>query len=71
MFGNGNWGVFGQGDETSTSHKKPVLVDYFVKNKQKIVDMAVGQYHTIALTDKGEVYSWGYGGRQGVVQSYL
>lgn len=25
----------------------------------------MGDYHSMALTDKGEVYTWGYGGKKG------
>ena len=31
----------------------------------KVVDVAMGEYHTLALTEDGNVYTWGYGGKAG------
>lgn len=30
------------------------------------MDVAVGDYHTIALTEDGNVWTWGYGGKKGM-----
>ncbi|TNV74875.1 hypothetical protein FGO68_gene16760 [Halteria grandinella] len=65
LFGSGNYGVLGQGTEKDAKFNKPVLVDYFVKRDKRVVDIAVGEYHSIALTDDGSVYTWGYGGKTG------
>lgn len=27
--------------------------------------MALGEYHSVALTEDGSVYTWGYGGKTG------
>ncbi len=64
-FGSGNWGVLGQGNENDAKFDNPQVVDYFVKKGRKVVDVALGEYHTVALTDDGNVYTWGYGGRTG------
>jgi len=40
-------------------------VDYFTKKNLKVVDVALGEYHSVALTDDGNVYTWGYGGKTG------
>lgn len=32
----------------------------------KVVDVAVGDYHTVALTEDGNVWTWGYGGKKGM-----
>ena len=29
------------------------------------MDVALGEYHTAALTNDGSVYTWGYGGKTG------
>lgn len=65
LFGSGNYGVLGQGTEKDAKFNKPVLVDYFTKREKKVVDVAVGEFHTIALTEDGSVYTWGYGGKTG------
>jgi hypothetical protein len=64
-FGTGNWGVLGHGDENSVTHSQPKLVEYFSKNNIKIKKAAMGDFHTLALTEDGSVYSWGYGGKKG------
>lgn len=64
-FGAGSWGVLGHGNEKTLSPLTPQKVGYFAERGIKIVDCKVGEYHTVALTDKGEVYSWGYGGKKG------
>lgn len=65
MFGSGNWGVLGQGTEKDVKFDSPKLVEYFVKKNIKVVDIAVGEYHSVALTDDGSVYTWGYAGKVG------
>lgn len=32
----------------------------------QVVDVALGDYHTIALTNDGGVWTWGYGGKKGM-----
>ena len=39
------------------------MVEFFDKKNKKVVDVALGEYHTAALTSDGEVYTWGYGGK--------
>ena len=62
-FGQGNWGVLGHGNEDSINFRKPRLVEGL--SKSKVVDVAMGEYHTLALTEDGNVYTWGYGGKKG------
>ena len=62
-FGQGNWGVLGHGNENSVNYKKPKHVQGL--SKQVVVDVAMGEYHTIALTEDGNVWTWGYGGKKG------
>jgi len=64
-FGNGNWGVLGHGDESETRFDKPKKVEHFEKAHLKVKDVAVGEYHTMALTEDGSVWTWGYGGKSG------
>lgn len=66
LFGSGNWGVLGQGTETDARFDSPQLVDYFTKRDKRVIDVALGEYHTVALTDDGSVYTWGYGGKTGM-----
>jgi regulator of chromosome condensation len=39
--------------------KKPFELTFFRTKQLKIVKIAVGGLHTLALTTRGEVYSWG------------
>jgi alpha-tubulin suppressor-like RCC1 family protein len=64
-FGNGNWGVLGHGDENSVKADQPKIVEYFEKHKIKIKKACMGDFHTIALAENGDVYTWGFGGRKG------
>mmetsp|Transcript_8544 Transcript_8544/g.14407 ORF Transcript_8544/g.14407 Transcript_8544/m.14407 type:complete len:367 (+) Transcript_8544:142-1242(+) len=65
MFGNGNWGVLGQGNEEGARFDQPVEVTKFSKLGLKVVDIALGEFHSFALTDDGNVWTWGYPGKQG------
>ncbi len=66
LFGSGNWGVLGQGNEKDARFDHPQLVDYFTKRQIKVVDVALGEYHSVALAEDGSVYTWGYGGKTGM-----
>lgn len=66
-FGGGNWGILGHGDENSIRFNSPKLVEYFSKNNIKIKKVVMGDYHTLALTEDGYLYSWGWGGKKGMM----
>ena len=70
-FGSGNWGVLGHGDETSVNAYDPKRVEYFKNNNIKIKKVCMGDYHTVALADNGDVYTWGYGGRKGFINLFF
>jgi alpha-tubulin suppressor-like RCC1 family protein len=54
--------VFGQLGHNSTDDELiPRLVMTFIDNKNKIVDIRCGTFYTMAVTSKGEVFSWGHG----------
>lgn len=57
--------MLGNGTEKDVKYENPQLVDFFVKRDKKVVDVALGEYHTAVLTDDGSVYTWGYGGKTG------
>ena len=64
-FGSGNWGVHGNGTEKDIRFDQPQIVEYFAKKDKKVVDVALGEYHSTAVTEDGSVYTWGYGGKEG------
>ena len=64
-FGSGNWGVLGHGNEDNIGFKNPQLVEKFVQRNLKVVDVAFGRYHAVALVDDGSLWTWGYGGKPG------
>ena len=55
--------MLGHGNEDSINFRKPRLVEGL--SKSRVVDVAMGEYHTLALTEDGNVYTWGYGGKKG------
>lgn len=56
MFGRNSYGKFGNG-LTNTSHNRPTLINF---TDEKIIDISVGQNHTIFLTESGKAYATGY-----------
>jgi len=61
-FGYCNNGVLGH-NEKDVSRFEPTLVEYFRENGIRVKDVVVGENHTAALTESGEVYTWGFGGK--------
>jgi len=64
-FGTGSWGVLGHGNEKSFTPDNPQKVDYFTNKNIQVKDCKLGEYHSVVLTKNGEVYTWGYGGKEG------
>jgi alpha-tubulin suppressor-like RCC1 family protein len=60
MCGHGPGGRLGVGDEQSRF--RFVCVDGGALSHKKIVTVALGQNHTLAVDDRGEVFSWGSNG---------
>jgi alpha-tubulin suppressor-like RCC1 family protein len=60
-WGAGNYGVTGM---TDLKEIQNILVPIQIKHLQgkKITQIAVGPWHSVAITSGGEVYSWGYHG---------
>nr|8BQS_DL Chain DL, Chromosome condensation regulator RCC1 repeat protein,Chromosome condensation regulator RCC1 repeat protein,Chromosome condensation regulator RCC1 repeat protein,chain 150 [Tetrahymena thermophila SB210]8BQS_Dl Chain Dl, Chromosome condensation regulator RCC1 repeat protein,Chromosome condensation regulator RCC1 repeat protein,Chromosome condensation regulator RCC1 repeat protein,chain 150 [Tetrahymena thermophila SB210]8GYM_BP Chain BP, Chromosome condensation regulator RCC1 repeat len=59
-FGWGQNGALGNGAKEFQLSPSPV--SFFNDKKLKVKDVVVGESYTIAVTENGEVYSWGYGG---------
>ena len=64
-FGYGNWGVLGHGNERDIKFDKPKMVEKFERMGLRVIDVALGDYHTVALTEDGSVWTWGYAGKKG------
>lgn len=60
-FGCGKYGALGH-DNSCNSDYEPKIVDFFKSKNLKVVDAVCGEHHTIAVTEGGDIYSWGYGG---------
>ena len=58
-WGEGNYGRLGHTSWASVY--SPSLIEYFRNNKIKIVDISTGGRHTFAISDKRELYVWGFG----------
>ncbi len=65
---NSNFGQLGHGEAADSKSARrfkecpnPTLVQYFVSQKIFIKDLCCGGFHTLALTDAGDVYAWGKG----------
>ena len=54
-WGENHVGQLGLGNTTYYNEPQPIT-----GIKEKIVDVKTGYYHSIALTENGEVYTWGY-----------
>lgn len=59
LFAWGHNGYSQLGNGTTNQGVAPVLVSANLLNK-KITEVACGSHHSMALTDSGEVYAWGY-----------
>ena len=65
MFGSGLYGVLGVGNENYVDHVNPQVVKSFEKMGLKVIDIDMGDSHSIALTEDGNVWTWGYAGKSG------
>ncbi|XP_067113934.1 RCC1 and BTB domain-containing protein 1-like isoform X1 [Osmerus mordax] len=59
LFAWGHNGYSQLGNGTTNQGVTPVLVSANLLNK-KVTEVACGSHHSMALTDAGEVYAWGY-----------
>ena len=57
-WGQNNYGQLGLGNNTNYNGPQEVTS----LGDKNIVDVKAGYYHAVALTESGEVYSWGYNG---------
>jgi len=58
-WGEGNYGQLGHGASVTT-YTKPLLVGQPLQGCH-VIKIACGSNHTAALTEKGQLYTWGYG----------
>ena len=60
MGSNNKYGQLGLGN--TVIQLSPNIISFFKNNKIKISQISCGYCHVLALSEKGNVYSWGYGG---------
>ena len=60
VWGNGSLGQLGLGRRV-TGRRVPVLLPALSHNGVRIVDVAAGNNHSVAVSDRGEVWTWGHG----------
>ncbi len=63
MFGNNLYGALGIGSNKDYSYYDPQPINYLIDKDIKIKKFACSDNNTIALSEDGDVYTWGYGGR--------
>lgn len=59
MWGSGAFGEMGDG--STRSHRKPTLVQAFLGNNERVCQVAIGSQHVAAITNAGDLYTWGNG----------
>jgi hypothetical protein len=62
-FGNGRYGQLGHGN--NKARFTPTLIEAAPLGEEFVVQVACGHDHSMALTSKGCVYTWGYGDDDG------
>jgi len=58
------WGAGSKGesgDGATRSHRKPNLVQAFVGSAERVCQIAIGGSHVVAVTNAGDLYTWGDG----------
>ena len=63
-FGVGNYGQLGCTDELPARdycEGLPVNIDLKDEDGDKVIQISCGENHNFAITNKGSVYTWGYG----------
>ena len=68
MTGSDYWGCIGWGQSGDEEVLSPVKVQKFIDMDIKVTQVECGDSHVVALTEKGDVFSWGCGeqGRLGL-----
>jgi alpha-tubulin suppressor-like RCC1 family protein len=56
-WGWNKWGLLGIGSQDESFHK-PILSQYL--NNEFVIDISCGGFHSLVLTNCGEMYAWGY-----------
>lgn len=49
------------GHKDKKVHMVPKIVSYFKDNGIKIKSIGAGMYHSVAVSEKGELFTWGRG----------
>lgn len=64
--GYNRYGRLGHGDEKDRLKYTQVLA----LKKEKIIEAECGQYHTLAVSKEGQLFTWGYGTQGRLGQGY-
>lgn len=63
MFGENRYGQLGQGNINDLTRENPKIVPYLAEKDIKITKVCCTVNNTIALSEDGDVFSWGFGGK--------
>ena len=62
-FGSNRYGMLGIGSDSDKTRIEPQRVNYFAEKDIRIKKVCLGTFHSVALTEDGDVYTWGQGKR--------
>ena len=62
-FGSNRYGALGIGSDSEKKSTEPRKVSFFAERNLRVKKVCLGLFHSVALTEDGEVFTWGQGRR--------